>query len=374
MKLRCLDLRSKSCRDDEGRDESWSHVQLETPTLDQATISGKRADVRARCTASTRRPWFTPAAHLKKLSGGAGVQNSISEPTLKRQFLRLIGILSLVVSSAALPVSTQTLRFEVASIKPNQNNSEIGFSGGQCHGSGTNAVAVPNGPFASVSPVPLGRCRFQRVTLDQLIHEAYSLQGPLSRMPGVDDGMVSGGPSWIHSDRFDIEAKAENTATVTPGELRQMLQALLTERFRLKFHRSTRESSGYSLLTEPSGHHLTPGNGDTKGRMGGMPLVAHNATMAELAQLLTTRLRQPVIDQTGLTGRYAFTLSWTPGENERFVLPRLPTGDDTQGAGPSVSGPSLFTALREQLGLRLDKRRVPIDVVVVDSAERPPQN
>ncbi len=148
------------------------------------------------------------------------------------------------------------------------------------------------------------------------------------------------------------------------AQLLQMLQQLLADRFKLKSHRETREASGYVLLVAKNGSKLeeATGNGQTRisgGRPGGGVMAAQNVSISEIATFLSIGLDGPVVDKTGLTGKYSLTLRWAPGDNK--------TPDDP-------TAPSLFTALQEQLGLRLESQKLSTDVIVIDYAERPAPN
>jgi uncharacterized protein (TIGR03435 family) len=159
--------------------------------------------------------------------------------------------------------------------------------------------------------------------------------------------------------RFNIEAKAEDPARTTEAELLAMFQNLLVERFRLKYHRETVEKSGFALVVAKKGPKLVESSaGSTEvvaaGRGGANRpgnLTLRRYTMARLAGLLSGIAPGTVVDRTGLTGVYDFKLSW----DER-------------------AGPSLFSALQDQLGLRLEAQKVPISYFVVDSAEMPDEN
>src|SRR6185436_7844443 len=132
----------------------------------------------------------------------------------------------------------------------------------------------------------------------------------------------------------------------------------------------------YALIVAKNGARLEQATG-AEDRQGitmivGKPLVARNVSMSDLSRILSGRLDRPVVDKTGLSGRYNFTLTWTPGENEGGLLARLPADVRSQIVVPDAqAGPSIFTAVKEQLGLQLDSARGPVEVVVIDRAERP---
>jgi uncharacterized protein (TIGR03435 family) len=177
--------------------------------------------------------------------------------------------------------------------------------------------------------------------------------------------LIKGGPDWIVSgtERFNIEAKAEDPTKATQEQLFQMLQTLLAERFNLKFHREMRDMPGFALVTAKKGPKLQEAKGDEVVTLFGgslkvkpMPgepisLTARKYSMARLATLLSAINQSPVVDETGLPGDYDFTLSWD-----------------------EAAGPSLSTALQEQLGLRFESQKVPVSFFVIDSAQKPSRN
>lgn len=192
-------------------------------------------------------------------------------------------------------------------------------------------------------------------TLLDLITNAY----------GVRYEQVSGGPSWLSSDHYDISAKAEGEGTLTKEQARQMLQALLEDRFQLKIHRETKEVPVYALVVGKNGPKLketsadAPGNNFVRGSSAGLHMEATRGTMEQLARQLSTTAGRPVIDRTGLTGYYAYTLDWIPAS-------RTPE--------PDSDTPSMVTAIQEQLGLKLERSKGPFEMLIVDRAEKPTEN
>jgi uncharacterized protein (TIGR03435 family) len=193
--------------------------------------------------------------------------------------------------------------------------------------------------------------------------------------------MVIGGPRWMDGDRFVVEAKS---GTLVPlAEMRLMLQQMLADRFTLRLHREPRELQGYALVVAAGGPKLQEATGSEQrtgmASIGGGPVTASKTTMSMLATLLGQRLGRPVDDRTSLDGMYNFTLSWTPGDDEppRFGIDPRNLPDDVrqklQGASDK-SGTSVFTALQEQLGLRLVSRQVTGEILVVDAADPPSEN
>jgi uncharacterized protein (TIGR03435 family) len=213
-------------------------------------------------------------------------------------------------------------------------------------------------PFGTPISINLGTFRngsltLTNVTLSECLQFAY----------GTASMDQIAGPDWIQSRdvRFDIVAKTAVDAEL--GQARRLLQALLSDRLQVVVRHEPRPFSFLALVPAKGGPRLVPSNETRppavtntsfRGRIAGdrMPI-------AVLASLLSRFERQLVVDRTGLTGRYQVKLEWAP--------------DDRAGGGDDLStGPSLFAALREQLGLRLESRKEPLDVVVVEHAERVP--
>jgi uncharacterized protein (TIGR03435 family) len=237
--------------------------------------------------------------------------------------------------------------FEVSSVKPSASGNN-GYSGG-CHG-----IDSVYGPSRAAEAPPLGRCVIRDARLSHLIYMAYGL----STM-----SMLKGGPDWLAlgTERFDLEAKAEDPGKTTEAQLFGMLRNLLAERFQLKFHREEKDIQGFALVLAKSGPRFREaGSEQVESQVGGSMKVpkgepstinARKVSMEQLANMLAQPLQAPVVDRSGLKGFYNFKLSW----NED-------------------AGPSLVTALPEQLGLRLEAMKVPASFFIVDSARRPAAN
>jgi uncharacterized protein (TIGR03435 family) len=246
----------------------------------------------------------------------------------------------------------------------------------------------------------------------------------------LQDFQLVGGPDWINSDRFDIEAKIEGGAPMTPEVLQSVMRQILEERFALKAHKETRELPIYALVVARSDGRLGPnlkpsspecttmmsqrgrgpapspdGRGGVMVSRGGPPpdgrggrgradgpapfdfdappvcgqrgggfgrLRAGGTTMADFATMISGTAQRVVIDKTGLTGYYDIALTYTPAGDQ------LPQGPPPPGAPapPPIDpdGPSFFTAIQEQLGLKLENQRGPVEVVVIDSIQQPTEN
>jgi uncharacterized protein (TIGR03435 family) len=217
---------------------------------------------------------------------------------------------------------------------------------------------------------------FRSIAIASIVHQAFSPQPTLS----MDDDLILGLPGWTQSERYDIRAKVDNDdvakwkALSIPQKI-LALQSLLLTRFNLQFHHETRERPTYSLVvakkgpklrkaqhvvTNPTGTGSPDGTGDrdestvTPGK-----IVLKASTLSLLANLLSSQgLSHTVVDKTGLTDLYDITLRWSP--------------EDVGSSDASL--PSLFTALQEQLGLKLEYNKNPIDVIVIDHIDKPSAN
>lgn len=243
--------------------------------------------------------------------------------------------------------------FAVVSVKPNNTGCCVGYGIGRGGAHGT------------------------YVSLKMLIGLAYQI--PPFR--------ISAGPSWSASDRFDVACKADESAADN-SRLRTMLQAMLEDRFKLKLHRETRQSAVYTLEVVKGGPKIRsssdqrspddarpgqPGEGPPRGSLlvGDGLVIANAAALEQLATQLMLRLGRPVIDRTGLIGRFDFELHWSP---DRPGAPPVPDAGAPEGSPLPSDAPSLFTAIQEQLGLRLAPANGPVDFLVIDHAERPGAN
>jgi uncharacterized protein (TIGR03435 family) len=225
---------------------------------------------------------------------------------------------------SALQLRSQTPAFEVATVRPHRPDP-----------SGTSGMSAGNGRLTATG-----------TTLKILIGGAY----------GVRQDQISGGPGWLDSERFDVVGKAENKAT--GRELWVMVQPLLAERFKLAFHRETKETTISMLVLAKKGPTMRKAAEDAGGSMSMRPglMTAEKMTMSVFAQILSSYVQGPVIDATGLEGGYAIKFEYRPD------------------AAATGEGPSLTTALQDQLGLKLESRKGPVELLIIDHAERPPVN
>jgi uncharacterized protein (TIGR03435 family) len=239
------------------------------------------------------------------------------------------------------------LTFDVASVRPNTTADR------HTHSSIYNSWS--NSKFTATN-VPL------RMLLN------FSFDMPESR--------IIGGPDWLDSTTFDIEAKSDRSlddhlSALSPEDAKlqkqRMLQALLADRFKLIVHQETREFPIYALVVAKGGPILKPnlsGNHVGTGR-NAITVNGGNDTVAILADKLAQELGRPVDNRTTITGRYDITLKWTPDD--------APTAS-TNGAANPDAPPDIFTAIQEQLGLKLERAKGPVPVLVIDHVEKPSEN
>jgi uncharacterized protein (TIGR03435 family) len=241
---------------------------------------------------------------------------------------------------------------------------------------------------------PGGRFGATGTTLKGLILFAYNI-GP---------DRLSGATGWMESEQYDVMAEPTEGAITGPvgrqaqwtgpngqsaswttlsqqdpnGRIfRLMLRDLLADRFQLKLRNATQELPVYALVVAKGGSKLRPSSGGNGLQMtsGGMGEIHFQGTpMSTLAATLTWMVDRPVLDRTGLTGIYDLSLNWTPDEGQIQVYRQAGSASASSADARDVSGPSLFTALQEQLGLRLESAKGPVDILVVDRAEKPSEN
>jgi uncharacterized protein (TIGR03435 family) len=242
------------------------------------------------------------------------------------------GALFVAVAVAVSPVHAQPHEkaFEVVSIKRNRTAA-----------------------LASDTNTTPGRLSLVNVTLLSVIRRAF----------GVLDPQIAGAPDWLANERYDIVAVTGDGTDLTDESRQAYLQSFLADRCQFRFHREMREIRTYSLVSSKNGPRLVEraGPGDYSMRVqptddGRLRLRSTRGNMRRLTEILTGQIGNVVTDRTGLSGEYDFTLEWAPNLND------------------SATGPSLFTALNEQLGLRLESAKSPVQAVVIDRIERPTEN
>ena len=279
----------------------------------------------------------------------------------------VICLVNTLSSQAQTPAETPRPAFEVATVKLNTTGE-------------MNAALLrqPGGRFVATN-----------IPLKGLIGYAYR----------VRPDQISGGPSWINSDRWNVEAKAPEGSVPTPtGPVDMnapdvyafMLQSLLEDRFQLKIHRETKDFPAYNLVVASGGAKLIlsedqtplsylgaklppppkPGDPMPRGFMTGGPsgISATAVPISNFITFLSQTLQRTVIDKTELNGLYDIHLEWTPEMGQGG-----PSGPGTPPP-PDPSGPSLFTAIQEQLGLKLEATKAPTQIIIIDSAQKPSEN
>ncbi|MGB9458991.1 MAG: M56 and DUF3738 domain-containing protein [Bryobacteraceae bacterium] len=283
----------------------------------------------------------------------------------------LTAILLIITAVGLFGQSDATPRFEVASVKRN--------------------ISAPT--HMIVRPRPGGGLFAENAPLIMLIENAY----------GVQAFQISGGPSWIQSDGYDIEAKGD--AKASRAETFLMLRSLLEDRFQLKLHRETKELPVYALTAAKGGLKLQPpkeggcipvgpnetlsppapgqpapgfpcGRVGVHGESSGVRMEGGKVAMPEFIRMLSMVLGRPVVDRTGFTGTFDLRLDFTPDE-AAAGLPRSAGAGNPEGppaATDSTGPPAIFTAIQEQLGLKLESAKGPVEVLVIDHVERPSQN
>ena len=204
-----------------------------------------------------------------------------------------------------------------------------------------------------------------------------SLNNLIAFAYGIHARQISGAPAWFESDHYDITAKPEADGLPNRKQLEGMLQSLLADRFKLTFHREKKELSVYAVTVAKAGSKLAKTSADANalpglGFRGLGDLVARNSNMSDFTTLLqSTVLDRPVVDQTGLSGRFDFTLKWTPDE---FQFGSFATGLPRPQADAPDAPPPLTTAIEQQLGLKLDGAKAPVEVLIIDHVEKPSAN
>ena len=203
-------------------------------------------------------------------------------------------------------------------------------------------------------------------TLMALIGFAYDVQ----------EKQVIGGQDWMSSEKFDIEGKPDTPGTPSREQLRTMVKKLLADRFQLKFHNEKKELPAYVLTAGKTDPKMTKDDTNPNGlpalffrQLG--DLNVRNATMEDFAHLMQSAvLDRPVVDHTGLAGKWDFQLKWTPDDSQFSGMGMRPPPPSEAADAP----PPLFTAIQEQLGLKLESGKAQVDVMVIDHVDHPSAN
>jgi len=194
----------------------------------------------------------------------------------------------------------------------------------------------------------------------------------------VHKRQVAGGPAWAESEKWDMAGKPDAPGQPNVDQMKMMIQKLLTDRFQLKYHIEKRELPVYAIRAGKTAAKLTPSQDDPKGIPGwnfgrgptGTVMSFRNSPMSQFTAMLQNSMDRPVVDQSGLSGRYDFTLTFTPDGAQAALLGGAP---GPTGVNPDAA-PDLFAAFQQQLGLKLEPTRAPVDVMVIDKVEKPSEN
>jgi len=194
---------------------------------------------------------------------------------------------------------------------------------------------------------------------------------------GLHAKQIVDGPAWFSTDKFDIDGVPDVPGRPSQAQLKMLMQDVLTQRFGLKFHHDQRELPVYVLTVAKGGPKLTESASEPDGPRGFLyrglgDLRVTNSTMAQFCDgMQGSAMDRPVVDHTGLTGRYDFPLKWTPDDSQFIQFgPRPPQKESDDPNAP----PSLYTALQEQLGLKLEATKASAEVLVIDHVEKPSAN
>jgi uncharacterized protein (TIGR03435 family) len=239
------------------------------------------------------------------------------------------------------------------------------------------ANATPSFEVATIKP-----------TGEDLVGAAYGMQGRvfstrntsltylLAYSSDMQQNQIIGAPAWADTDKFDIKAEPDILGQPSHQQLNILVQKLLADRFKLTFHREKKELSAYVLVLDTASLKITKSD-DASATSSGFSfhgfgkIVATNATITDFVHMLQVFvLDRPVVDQTGLTGRYNFTLTWTPDDSQYFRIGMKPV----QPSATADTPPDLFTAISQQMGMKLHAAKVLVDVLVIDHVEKPSAN
>jgi uncharacterized protein (TIGR03435 family) len=258
------------------------------------------------------------------------------------------------------------------------------------------ADADPTFEVATIKPNNSGATSMQGLTVNgrNFATRASSLLDLIAFSYEVQAKQVVGGPDWLDKDRYDIAAVPDIDGAPNPAQIRSMIRKLLTDRFKLTFHKEKRDMSAYVLTVSKSGSKLTPT--ELKGPLpgigfrpapGGLMLNMRNGTLSDLTGFLQILvLDRPVVNRTELTDKYDLVVKFTPDETQFHGHPPKPPASSSSGAasgaGPSGTAtaetteafPDLFQAFQQQLGLKLDAEKTAVDVIAVDHVEKPSAN
>lgn len=234
--------------------------------------------------------------------------------------------------------------------------------------------AKPGYDVATIKPSEADEQRAVQVVGARLVTRATSLVDLMMFGYGVHPSQIVDGPDWMKAEKFDLVIQPNLPGRPSSAQMRSIVQQLLADRFTLGFHHGQKELPVYRLVAAKGGPKLAPSTKDEQASntaaVGFAPgrMQVSNATLGEFASLMQryVRLDRPIVDHTEIPGKYDFKLDWTPDFSQLDGSPPQMKTDNT--------APSLYTAIQEQLGLKLEAAKEPADVFVIDRVERPSEN
>jgi uncharacterized protein (TIGR03435 family) len=239
------------------------------------------------------------------------------------------------------------------------------------------ADANPSFDVATIKPSKPGTPgRLFRIQPGHLSTINTTLSSLIGFCYGVHPRQIIGAPAWVETEKYDLNGKPDGEGQPSVDQWKAMMQKLLADRFQLKFHHEKKELPVFALVVAKTGPKVTKSEGDPNGApsllfrgLGTLPV--RNATMADFASVMQSAvLDRPVVDQTGLVGRFDFVLTWTPDETQFASVGGVPPAPTDKPDAP----PDLFTAIQQQAGLKFEASKAPVDVMVIDRVEKPSEN
>ena len=234
----------------------------------------------------------------------------------------------------------------------------------------------PSYEVATIKPAGPDEHRVVQVQGVRLFTASTSLVDLMMFAYGVHQLQVTGGPEWVKTEKFDLLIQPNMPGRPSTVQMRSILRKLLADRFKLTLHHAQKELPVYGIVATKGGPKLTPTTTEAVAANTAAigfsedAMVVKDATISEFASLMQryVALDRPIVDHTGISGKYDFTLSWTPDTSQFNGNPPWRARNDAN------AGPDLFTAVQEQLGLKLQPLKEPTDVLVIDSVAQPSEN
>ncbi len=328
--------------DDENLKATLYNVDQAGPGLNATGVTQKGSSLKMTLAALGGSLEANLSADANSLTGTLNTQGG---PAIPLNFVRATPETAWAIPDPPAPVvpmaATASPSFEVATIKPSKPGTPGKYIGG-----GRNFTTL-------------------NTTLIDLLTFAY----------GIHPKQIVGAPAWMEEEKYDLAGEPDAKGQPSLDQTRIMIQKLLTDRFQLKFHRDKKELAVYALTVGKAGPKLSKSQLDPIApprllftRLGNLP--ALNTTMADFASVMQGAvLDKPVLDQTGLTGKWDFTLTWTPDATQFIGL-----GGGTAPPPDADAPPDLFTAIQQQLGLKLDSTKASAEVFVIDRVQKPSDN